>query len=344
MRRGENSLAPARLAPWTAGLSLSLSLGLSLLGCLEASGPERPGYSAQLRDKGDTIAALENEELFKNQVDNNDGITAEQSALRTGFAAGEQVNFWDLGTAPAMATLEPLWTFRRRTGDGDEPLDHPDLIDSVPGEMSYSPLRSRNVVYVTAAYAGEQITSLHALEDAIDLGLAEEPAPPTQFVHRPVALSTARLPTLDGGELAPEPVYYRGRVAHQFRVGGEGERMGTIPMMGPFLTPNLYRLRRRNQSLPIDEPSMASDLDGDGDQNDTNLVFAVAGGDERYRGLWSVVDVTVPASYVFGASKQESDLFARVMGGLQANEDAVLDWRPATDGKRHIWLLEAGDE
>jgi hypothetical protein len=89
---------------------------------------------------------------------------------------------------------------------------------------------------------------------------------------------------------------------------------------------------------------MASDLDGDGDQNDTNLVFSVAADNERYRGLWSEVEVTVHASYFFGDSTQESDLFERVNGGLQAREDAVLDWRPIADAKRHVWVLEADDE
>jgi hypothetical protein len=260
--------ARARVPPW--------AIALSLLGCLEPSGPERPGYSAELRDEGDVIPALEDDELLKNQVDKGDGIEMDQAALRTGFVAGEQVYFWDLGTVTPMTSREPLWTFRRRNGDGaDEPLDHPDLIDSVPGDSSYSPLRVLYVVYVTAAYAGERITSLHALEDAIDLGLVEEPAPPTQFVDRPVSLGSARLPTPDGGQLEPEPVYYRGLVTHQFRVGGTDERALPIPM-GPAVTPNVYRLRRRNQSVPIDEARMASDLDGDGDQNDTNLVLAVA--------------------------------------------------------------------
>ncbi|HMI91541.1 MAG TPA: hypothetical protein VK509_09275, partial [Polyangiales bacterium] len=207
----------------------------------------------------------------------------------------------------------------------------------------YSPLRTPFVVYVTPEYAGQRITSLHALEDAIDLGLVEEPAPPDQYVHRPVSLAGTRLPTPDGGQLESEPVYYRGVVAHQFRVGGNDERVLPIPM-GPFLLPSVYRLRRRSQSLPLDEASMASDFDGDGDQNDTNLVFSVPADNERYRGLWNEVEVTVPASYVFGASKQESDLFERANGGLQAREDTVLDWRTIADSKRHVWVLEAGDE
>jgi hypothetical protein len=53
--------------------------------------------------------------------------------------------------------------------------------------------------------------------------------------------------------------------------------------------------------------------------------------------------VTVPASYVFGDSTQESDLFERANGGLQAKEEAVLDWRSVLDAKRHLWLLEAGE-
>jgi hypothetical protein len=325
---------------FTAALSAA---ALGTAGCLEPPPPERPGYSAELREAGDRIPAIEDDVLLKTRVDNNDGIELDLAALRTGFVAGEQVHFWDLGS-PA-ASLEPLWTFRRRTADGaDEPIDHPDLVDSAPGDDGYSPLRSRFVVYVTPTYAGERITSLRALEDAIDLGLVEEPAPPTVFVDRPVALSTARLPTPDGGSLEPEPVYYRGKIAHQFRVGGEAERVFPIPMMGPLTMPNVYQLKRRNESVPIDETSMASDLDGDGDQNDTNLVLSVGVDDMRYRALWSQIDVIVPATYAFGDSKQESDLFERAMGGLKANPDAVLEWQAVAMGKRHLLLVGASYE
>jgi hypothetical protein len=340
LRAGLRVVRALRVLPTATAAATA---ALSGVGCLEPPPRERPGYSAELRRPGDPIPALEDDVLLKTRVEANDGIELELAALRTGFVAGEQVYFWDFGTSPA--SLEPVWTFRRRTGHGvDEPLDHPDLVDSVPGDESYSPLRSRFVVYVTAAYAGERITSLHALEDAIDLGLVEEPAPPTVFVDRPVALAAARLPTRDGGSLAPEPVYYRGRIAHHFRVGGEAERTFAIPMMGPLVMPNVYQLRRRNESVPVDEISMAGDLDGDGDQNDTNLVLSVGADDMRYRPLWSQIDVTVPETYAFGDSTQESDLFERATGGLKAKPEAVLQWQAVAMGKRHLWVLEAGDE
>jgi hypothetical protein len=327
-----------------AALIAACTAALGLLGCLERAGPGRPGYSAELRDSRDKIPSLESDELLANQVDGDDGIELDQTALRTGFAAGEQVYFWDLGsTALRAASLEPLWTFRRRARGGtDEQVDHPDLIDSVPGDDNYSPLRARFIVYVTGTYGGERIPSLRALEDAIELGLIEEPAPADHFVHRPVALQTARLPTPDGGELAPEPVYYRGMVAHQFRLGGDDERVRPIPM-GPLRTPNLYLLRRRNQSSPIDEAAMGSDLDGDGDQNDTNVVLSVAADDPLNSGLWTELQVTVSPSYAFGDSTQESDLFMREGGALEANPDIVIDFRSA-ETRRQLWLLEAGGE
>ena len=340
------SIAPALRGGAThtrqvAALLAACVVAFGLPGCLERAGPERPGFSAELRDKGDRIPALENDELLRNQVDANDGMALGQPVLRTGFAAGEQVHFWDLGpTALMFASLEPVWTFRRRVAGGaEQPIDHPDLIDSVPGDANYSPLRARFIVYVTDAYDGERIPSLRALEDAIDLGLVEEPAPAVDFVHRPVALRGTRLPTPDGGELAPERVYYRGMVAHHFRLGGDAERVRPVPM-GPLLTPNLYQLRRRNQSATIDEPAMGTDLDGDGDLNDTNIVLSVAADDPRNSGLWTELQVTVPPGYAFGDSTQESDLFMRQGAALQANPETVLDFRPAAT-RRQLMLLEA---
>lgn len=337
-------LGGARAPRRNALLVLVACVAAPLLGCLERA-DERPGYSAELRDQRRGLPVLERDELLRNQVAANDGIEPDQSPLRTGFIDGEQVYFWDFGPTKSMsASLEPLWTFRRRTAGGaDQQVDHPDLIDSVPGDDNYSPLRARFVVYVTSAYGGERIASLRALEDAIELGLVHEPEPAGDFVQRPVVLEDARLPLPDGGELEPEPVYYRGMVAHQFRLGGDGERVRPVPMMGSPPTPNLYRLQRRNQSSPMDETAMGSDLDGDGDQNDTNTILSVGADDPRNIGLWTELEVIVPPSYVFAAATHESDLFVQQGRALEAKPDAVLEWMPAAT-RRQLWLLEPGDE
>ncbi|HMI93810.1 MAG TPA: hypothetical protein VK509_20695 [Polyangiales bacterium] len=297
------------------------------------------GYSAELRPKGSAIASVDTDVLLKNRILMNDGIETDSVAVRTGFAAGAPVSYWDFGVAPA--SLEPIWTFVRRAKDGSaEPIDHPDLIDSIPGDMSYSPFRALYEVFVTSAYAGERITSLRALEDAIELGLVEDPAPPTLYVDRPVAPAGTRLPP----DAMPEPVYYRGRVAAQFRIGGAGERRFAIPMMGPLSTPNAYALRRHSASAALDEVVWKADLDGDGDQNDSNLVLAVDGAAPGYSALWRPVEVIVPDDYGWGTCRGEADLFERGPAGLQARLGAVERWQANDMMLRHLVLIEASGE
>jgi hypothetical protein len=311
---------------------------LAWTGCLGAVGDERAGYSAELRPAHGAVESVDGDELLKNRILMNDGIEADSVALRTAFAAGTAVSYWDFGVA--ASSLEPTWTFLRRGKDGSvKPIDHPDLIDSIPGDANYSPLRALYEVYVTGRYAGERITSLRALEDAIELGLLEDPAPPTVYVDRPVAPAGTRLPP-DG---TTEPVYYRGRVAAQFRIGGAGERRFAIGM-GPLATPNAYALRRHSESAALDEGLWKADLDGDGDQNDSNLVLAQGdAGAPGYSALWRSVEVTVPDDYAWGAVRAEADLFERGASGLRARPGMVERWQ-ASDMLRHLVLIEAGGE
>ena len=191
---------------------------------------------------------------------------------------------------------------------------------------------------MTGAYAGERITSLRALEDAIELGLLEDPAPAKVYVDRPVAPAGTRLPP----EATTEPVYYRGRIAAQFRIGGSGERRFAIGM-GPLMTPNAYALRRHSDSAALDEALWKADLDGDGDQNDSNLVLSQSADAPGYSALWRSVEVTVADDYAWAAVRAEGDMFERGAAGLHARPGMVERWQ-AGEMLRHLVLVEAGGE
>ncbi len=308
---------------------LALSCACALLaGCLGPGASDETGYSSHVLGHGARVASLEDEEPMRLKLDMNDGIDGELVPLRSAFAEGAPVSYWDFGTTPT--SVEPLWRFRRRVkGGADESVGHPDLIDSVPGDMSYSPLRAIYIVYVTRAYDGERITSLRALDDAIELGLVEEPKPLGKFGNCPVMLSTTRVETGDGSApRAPDTVYYRERRTTQLCLESlVGADAGTfaLPERGPIVAPSAYALQRENQPIALDEAAFKADLNGDGDQLDSNVVFSVAAGGPRYASIWSDVAVIVPASYAWGDSRAQTDLFEQRMWGLEAIEGAVVD-------------------
>jgi hypothetical protein len=305
-------------------------LPLLLIGCLQ-NDPESPGYSAALRPHGARIASVEDDEVLLQRIGNNDGVDA-LVPLHTGFAGGQEVLYWDLGKASSRAT--PVYLFRKHGAHGAAvEIDHPELIDSAPGDTNYSPLRVLYQVFVTDAYDGERITSVQALEDAIELGLLEEPEALGLAVNWPVVLKDTQLEVGAGAEpLTPTPVYYKGRVATQLRIGGTTEGVGAFPIeRGMVMTSTAYVLRRQNEQGALDETARMEDLNVDGDTMDSNVVFAVNAGDMGYASLWQEVDVTVPTDYAFGDSRAEADLFERQAWGLSANPDAVVSFTQVTD-------------
>jgi hypothetical protein len=234
--------------------------------------------------------------------------------LHSAFAGGREVRYWDFGEGSSSA--EPLWQFRRRSGDGSapQPIAHPDLIDSVPGDEAYSSLRVPYLVYVTERYDGERITSLQALEDALELELVEEPVAMGVAVNWPVV---PKATTLEMGEgdapIVPEPVYYRGRVATLLRLGGTAENVGVFPLeRGSISVPNAYVLRRQNELDAMD------------------VVFSVDAGEMGYSSLWQQVDVIVPPDYAWGTSLAEDDLFMMEEGGgMSARSGVVIEYAPS---------------
>jgi hypothetical protein len=307
-------------------IRMSSVIALCLAGCLSAS-DEHPGFSPLLRDKGAKISRIDDDMAMSQRLDLADGVMGPMVALHTGFANGAPVQYWDFGAA--VATAEPVWRFRRHGAHGKvENVDHFDLVDSAPGDMSYSAMRVEYDVFVTEAWSGERITSMQALDDAIEIGLVEEPKRTKTFVNWPMTLAATKLAQTEGmPPLSPQPIYYRGKVASYFAPAGDALGVGSFEfMMEPISAPNAYVLRRQNASAPLDEGAQHMDLDGDGDMADSNVVFQVGAGEMGYASIWHQIDVIVAADYAFGSSTSEADLFERGEMGLGAAKKTVISY------------------
>jgi hypothetical protein len=209
-------------------LPLAAAVGAAMLtaGCLDPLVKDTPGASSHLLPPGTPIpSAADNPELTI-QIRLNDGLDDTAFAMSggvvprgTGVSAGVPVRFWSFG--PATRAPSPIYQFFRNTEAGLTRIDHPALLDALPGDPGYSPLHGINQVMVTDAYAGELITTMAALADAIELGLVEEPVPLKKFVDSPVVLPGTKLDV--GGaspQALPETLFARGHTVNAFELGG----------------------------------------------------------------------------------------------------------------------------
>ena len=208
------------------GATFGVTVTAMATGCrLDPLVDDVPGASAHLLPAGGTVPDATDDPDLANQVALNDGLDDDVLAMaggvvarRDGVSAGVPVHYWWFG--PATLAPSPLYVFYADTGAGLVPIDHPGLVDALPGDPAYSPLHTIVQVTVTSKYAGELITTPAALADAIELGLVETPVPSGNFVASPIVLPGT---TLDVGGAAPVPpvaIYGDGHVVGAFRFGG----------------------------------------------------------------------------------------------------------------------------
>ena len=315
---------------WFGRLLVSAVIGLpSLTGCLTPYDDGRDLYSSYIMPSSATVPEFEGDKAAAKKLDANDGLNGTLIQLHGGFAGGNEVQYWDLGTLTS-ASAKPMWIFRKRVDDdGPAKEVHPNLIDSIPGDSSYTPLRQLYVVFVTSAYRGEHITSLRALEDAQEIGLIEAPVAQDRFVNCAVTLSSVQLQTSfdEGGVQDPEPAYYQGRVVYQHCIGGFYDMVGAFMLNnGSFSPGNAYVLRRQNETQPIDEAALKTKLNDDEDMLDSNTVFDSTVGDMNYTSVWKSIDVVVPPTYMYPDSTSEADLFVRKGSLLSGKPDKVIEY------------------
>ena len=211
----------------------------------DAAGPRYvlpPGSAvARIADNPELVIQIRlNDGLSDSALASSGGVLARS----TGKAAGATVMFWNVGTAPMagnFAVTSSLYVLVDSDGAGGwvPRTDHLALIDSIPGDVSYSPIRRVIHVPVTASYAGEVLPSVDALNEAIELGLVGEPVSAGTWRNMPVVPPDTRLEV--GGTMPPtEPT----------EVYGRGYRVTLFPLGGPRGTQPL-----RNGSMPVGQES-----------------------------------------------------------------------------------------
>lgn len=227
------------------------------------------------------------------QIANADGIDGVAPRF-SGFVHGEPVEYWILGPAPTRAM--PVYRICRPEGDEEcAPVDHPPVVDLLPDEDGYSPFTQVHWVQVRRGWSG-QFTSfdeIHAYLEANDL-----PAPrsTSRFEHCLIAADDALLDVgPDGATRGPEAsIYVRGLEARCFDFTATRPNRALLPDGDMFIR-HVYMLTREDETEPLSEPVRMEDMNGDGDQLDSNNILGAGLEDADYTPLWKVVRVTVPA-------------------------------------------------
>ena len=288
-----------------------------------ADAPNPPDGPKRVLPAGTVIPSTSaNAELLL-QIKVNDGLV--DAALMasggvvtrsTGKAGGATVRFWNFGPAPVEGTfsvLAPLYVFGTLDGDVFTPLpDHPPLIDTIPGDIRYSPIRRVINVPVTETYDGELITSIAALDEAVQLGLVDEPANAGTWVNLPVVLPGTTLEVADAPAppLAATQVFGRGYRVDVFELGTslgrQPLRFGGVPLGQASLLLS---------GVPSGSPPTLPT------QPDPQPVFQFAipatppGAMPNYTPLATEVSVRLASSVAPSAIAKDADLFTRSGAG-----------------------------
>jgi hypothetical protein len=296
-------------------------------GCrLGPLGDDVPGASANLLPHSAAVPSVTDNHDLTSQIAANDGLddAAPDAAVTvprgTGFSAGAQVRFWAFGAATAAPS--PLYQFFMTTGDtgaGLTPIDHPGLVDAVPGDHGYSPLHSLFQVVVTPAYDGQRITTSAALADAIELGLVGEPIDTGTFVATPIVLPGTTLEIADGEAATASAVYGHGYTVGMFTLGGA---RGVQPFS--FLLPS-------SDVSFLREPRAVS-YDASRPIFQATLPAAPPGPRASYTALSTVIDVDLAPGHPAAEITKDSELFVRSASGkITATTDAVASFRVTGD-------------
>lgn len=278
---------------------VSMAAGLSLAGCLEPLSDDAAGYSRNLLPSDAEIAPVSEDPSFTRRIDMNDGITGMNVPQKNGFAVGLPVKYWELGAGRGMGT--PAYQLARCDDEGqplpDGVLDHPLLFDSVPGDADYSQFWAINYVCVTPSYAGQRITTMPALSDAYELGLAIEPKAASAWKHVPVIMEGVSFDGAADGLPTSRIAYCRN---YQFTVAD----LGATASVDPALVTN-------GKTIAI---GYVYDLTRPGSTKVERVVFgspqfnADGSPSAKYVSVWTIVNTTIAADADINSFTQESDI------------------------------------
>ena len=224
---------------------LKYSLSVLLLGCnmgprvadieIDSSIPQQPdappGAPRFVLPPDAVVPSTADSLELQTQIQFNDGLVDATLAANngvivrgTGKSAGATVRFWHFGpfVIDSFSVLAPAYIFGTvDTAGVFTPLpDHLPMLDTLPGDLRYSAIRRVVNVPVTDTYAGEKITSLDALTEAIELGLVGDPTPDGTWVNLPIVPPGTKLEVGPATATIPaKKVYARGVLADAFELG-----------------------------------------------------------------------------------------------------------------------------
>jgi hypothetical protein len=228
------------------------------------------------------------------QIAEHDGLDDVQ-ARYGGFVHGEEAYYWGIGRA-SPETM-PLYQLCARTETEDcAPIDHPPIVDLLPGDEGYSHFGRIHQVRVLPSWRG-RLTSVEEIDAAVTRGDAQPPIATQRYLHCPIAAPEAELDVGDSASVTPDTrIYVRGMEARCFDFTPPSGP-GLLDLDGLMIVRNVYVLRRESETAPLHEAMRMEDLTGDGDMVDSNNVLGVGLADSDYTPLWRVVRVTVPDTY-----------------------------------------------
>jgi hypothetical protein len=290
---------------------------VAMAGCtLDPLVSDEPGASAHILAPGTVVPHVSADLDLTRQIRVNDGLSdsaLEESMgvlpLKSGWAAGQAVQYWDFGTAPEVGAA--MYVFVTKNSDETvTPIQHPWLAAALPGDQGYSPFWFIQYVPVTAAYQGEIFPDVRSIADGVELGLLEEPYPAQLYMDGPIVAAGTKLDIGGGATKSTMQVIARGYMVDLFALGG-AQPWKAMTKPGRLVRGDVSLITEGNSAVANKAPLF---------QNlSTPWTPAVR-----------VINCRITASDPNDSSTQihdEAQLFSRdMMGGLAAGTARVTTW------------------
>jgi hypothetical protein len=221
---------------------------------------------------------------------NNVAAFSRSTVYLNAFSEGDPIRYWNVD-GPNATFIAPIFEIVGPDG----PLGRT-IIDVIPGDAGYTPWWRTVRVRTTAKYNGERIWSRDAIDAGIALGILEQPEETTEVRNLPVYLRGSRIPVDEDASNDVEPTWgwYRKQRVSWIDFSDRIEVPVGVREMPSF---PVYVVQRLNNAQPIYEFVTDTDLNHDGDLDDTNNIFPSKPGGSRYSPLWYVAFVRTVADY-----------------------------------------------